>query len=90
MASSPPKTGEIDVAVENGISKRKRSCSIFKKLIYAETSALKEFFVNTAPRNLASDFLAKIPVSVIVGAKGSGKTYTFLQVVFRNNWAKIY
>ena len=84
----PSKTGEIDAVVENSISKRKNLAAFSKKLIYAETSALKEFLSIPPLKNLASDFMAKIPVSVVVGAKGSGKTYTFLQVVFRNNWAQ--
>ena len=84
----PQKAEEVDLAAENDAPKRKSLADFSKKLIHAETSGLNEFLSIPPLRNLASDFMTKIPVSVIVGAKGSGKTYTFLQVVFRNNWAK--
>jgi len=59
-----------------------------RKLIYAETGTLDEFLSVSPLRNLASDYLTKIPVTVVIGAKGSGKTFTFLQIVFRSNWAQ--
>lgn len=85
---APQRTEEADLEAENVTSKRKSLAEFSKKLIYAETGDLNEFLSTPPLRHLASDFMTKLPVSVIVGAKGSGKTYTFLQVVFRNNWEK--
>lgn len=71
------------------IARRRGLLAAFsKKLIFAETGTLNEFLSIPPLQNLASDYLTKIPVSIVIGAKGSGKTYTFLQVVFRSDWAQ--
>lgn len=57
-----------------------------EKLVYAETSKIADFFATTPLKKLASRYQNSLPVAVIVGAKGSGKTYTFLQIVRRKNW----
>jgi hypothetical protein len=57
-----------------------------EELVYAETSKIADFFATTPLKNLASRYQNSLPVAVIVGAKGSGKTYTFLQIVRRENW----
>ncbi|NES64512.1 MAG: ParA family protein [Okeania sp. SIO2D1] len=68
-------------------SKRKSLQERAEKLVYAERSSeISDFFATTPLRNLASDYQNSIPITVIVGAKGSGKTYTFLQIVRRENW----
>lgn len=79
-------------ALEMGdVTKRRRLLEDFSnKLIFAETSSLKEFLSIPPLRNLASDFSTKIPVSVVVGAKGSGKTYTFLSGRFPVRLDAIY
>jgi MinD-like ATPase involved in chromosome partitioning or flagellar assembly len=84
-SSSLEKT---ELETETVAKRRKLLAAFSKKLIFAETGTLNEFLSIPPLRNLASDYLTKIPVSVVVGAKGSGKTYTFLQVVFRSDWAK--
>lgn len=57
-----------------------------EELVYAETSKIADFFATTPLKNLASRYQNSLPVAVIVGGKGSGKTYTFLQIVRRENW----
>ncbi len=57
-----------------------------QQLVYAETSNIADFFATAPLKNLASRYQNSLPVAVIVGAKGSGKTYTFLQIVRRENW----
>ena len=57
-----------------------------KQSIYAENAEVNEFLATNPLRNLASDNRHRLPIVVIVGAKGSGKTYTFLQIVNRKNW----
>ncbi|MEL7034451.1 MAG: AAA family ATPase [Cyanobacteria bacterium J06592_8] len=59
-----------------------------QKLIYAETAQMEDFFPTAPLRNLASDYRLRVPIAVIVGAKGSGKTYTFLQMIRRQSWEK--
>jgi MinD-like ATPase involved in chromosome partitioning or flagellar assembly len=55
---------------------------------YAE-SGKGETLLRVAPlRALARQFANEIPVAVILGSKGSGKTYTYLQVVRARNWQR--
>ncbi|MDJ0515212.1 MAG: hypothetical protein QNJ74_02805 [Trichodesmium sp. MO_231.B1] len=72
---------------KNLTSKRKSLEEKAEQLVYAERSSeISDFFITTPLRHLASDYKNSIPITVIVGAKGSGKTYTFLQIVRRENW----
>ncbi|MEG4290310.1 AAA family ATPase [Microcoleus sp. C2C3] len=57
-----------------------------KESVYAENGEVEEFLPTNPLRKLASDNRHRLPIVVIVGAKGSGKTYTFLQIVNRENW----
>jgi len=57
-----------------------------KQSVYAENAEVDEFLATNPLRKLASDNRHRLPIVVIVGAKGSGKTYTFLQIVYRENW----
>jgi len=57
-----------------------------KQSVYAENAEVEEFLATNPLRKLASDNRHRLPIVVIVGAKGSGKTYTFLQIVYRKNW----
>ncbi len=59
---------------------------ITKKLVFAETAEAEDFLATIPLRNLASDHRRQVPITVVVGAKGSGKTYTFLQIIRRENW----
>ena len=58
------------------------------KLIYAERGESQEFLAISPLKNLASDFASRPPVAVVVGSKGAGKTYTFLQAVHRQSWGR--
>ncbi|MBD2295854.1 ParA family protein [Anabaena sphaerica FACHB-251] len=69
-------------------SQRESLRDISKKLVYAETAEIKQFLPTIPLRHLASDHRHQIPITVVVGAKGSGKTYTFLQIIHRENWQK--
>ena len=56
------------------------------RLVYAETAEIDNFLATIPLKRLASDGQRQLPITVVVGAKGSGKTYTFLQIVRRKNW----
>lgn len=57
-------------------------------LEYAE-SGKGESFLRIAPlRALARQFSETPPVAVVIGAKGAGKTYTYLQILRAGNWSK--
>jgi hypothetical protein len=67
---------------------REQLSSLAEKLEYAE-SGKGETFLRIAPlRALARQFASTPPVAVIIGAKGSGKTYTYLQILRARSWGK--
>lgn len=59
---------------------------VTKKLVFAETAEAEDFLATIPLRHLALDHRRQVPITVVVGAKGSGKTYTFLQIIRRENW----
>ncbi|NEO76690.1 ParA family protein [Moorena sp. SIO4G3] len=62
--------------------------NIADKMIYAEGAETAEFLVTESLENLANDYRNQIPITVVIGAKGSGKTYTFMQIIHRKEWQK--
>ena len=66
--------------------KRQQIAEFTSRLIYAETGDIEDFLTIASLRRLVSDYSSKVPVAVIVGAKGAGKTYTYLQMVRRGSW----
>ena len=65
---------------------RRRLGTYARKLIFAEEGEGTEFLSTVPLFRLASDHRRELPVVIVVGAKGSGKTYTFLQLVRRGRW----
>jgi MinD-like ATPase involved in chromosome partitioning or flagellar assembly len=58
-------------------------------LVYAESATEENDFLPTeALTNLVSTHRTEAPVEVVVGAKGSGKTFTYLRMCRRENWAR--
>ena len=82
----PLDEAELQINVEELKQKREQLAQFAKSLIYAEIGDIEDFLSIPPLNHLASDFSAKVPIAVIVGAKGSGKTYTFLQTVRRATW----
>ena len=85
--SSPATITQLQNESERQTIRRNLS-ELTEKLIFAETGDMDNFLTITSLRNLTSDFSTKTPIAVIVGAKGSGKTYTFLQIIRRKIWQK--
>ena len=83
----PGRQGEhIEESIPSLKSQRESLRDIAEKLVYAENAEAEDFLATSSLRRLASDHRVKLPITVVVGAKGSGKTYTFLQIVRRENW----
>ncbi len=80
--------GILSEDINNLQQNRKKLASFADKLIFAETRDVSDFLSTLPLRNLASDYVTKVPIAVIIGAKGAGKTYTFLQIVRRQTWQK--
>lgn len=66
---------------------RNSLASYASKLIFAESGHTWDFLSTTPLRNLASDNATSVPIALIVGTKGAGKTYSFLQLARRKEWA---
>ncbi|AOY79742.1 AAA family ATPase [Moorena producens JHB] len=62
--------------------------NIADKMIYAEHAETEDFLVTESLANLANNYRKQIPITVVIGAKGSGKTYTFMQIIRRKKWQK--
>lgn len=54
---------------------------------YAESSGIDDWLVTEPLRNLGKHFAKDIPNAVLVGAKGAGKTFTYLHICQAQNWA---
>jgi MinD-like ATPase involved in chromosome partitioning or flagellar assembly len=67
---------------------RERLRDFANRLVFAEASDDNDFLVTDALLNLASDFADTVPNVVVVGSKGAGKTFTFLQIVRREYWER--
>jgi MinD-like ATPase involved in chromosome partitioning or flagellar assembly len=56
------------------------------KFQFAERATADEMLVTDPVRNLAKHFATELPNVVSVGAKGAGKTFTYLQICRTNTW----
>jgi len=81
-----PQGERIEESIPSLKSQRETLRDIAEKLVYAENAEAEDFLATSSLRRLASDHRVKLPITVVVGAKGSGKTYTFLQIIRRENW----
>lgn len=57
-----------------------------ERFIVAETSEGSDFLPIAPLRRLVEDHSTVLPNIVVVGAKGAGKTYTYLQALRRSGW----
>lgn len=86
LASYRSISQEAQITESNLKDKRKKLADFSDKLIFAETSGMEKFLTISPLRYLASDNRNKVPIAVIIGAKGAGKTYTYLQIARRATW----
>lgn len=56
-------------------------------LVYAESSDMADFLVTDALRTLAEAHRTELPIEIVIGSKGAGKTFTYLQLCRRPDWA---
>jgi MinD-like ATPase involved in chromosome partitioning or flagellar assembly len=57
-----------------------------EKFQFAERASTDDMLVTDPLRNLAKHFASELPNVVSVGAKGAGKTFTFLQICRTRSW----
>ncbi|MGG4053700.1 hypothetical protein ABEW79_18880 [Delftia tsuruhatensis] len=53
---------------------------------FAENESPSDLLITEALRNLGRSFSVDLPNAVLIGAKGSGKTFSFLQISNSRNW----
>ncbi len=68
--------------------KRTMLAEYAEKAIYAEAGDITDFLRTRPLSRLMSDFSSKVPIAVVIGSKGSGKTLTFLQLAGKKDWSK--
>jgi MinD-like ATPase involved in chromosome partitioning or flagellar assembly len=81
-ASAPSMTEPVSVE-----HKRRKLAEVANAAIYAEDFDESEFLTTNALRNLAEAHRTELPVEIVIGGKGAGKTFTFMQLCRRPDWA---
>jgi MinD-like ATPase involved in chromosome partitioning or flagellar assembly len=83
---APRKAPAVETGAADLDGKRTGLADTAKQLIFAEFSEVEEFLPISPLRRLVTDHRTQAPIAVIVGAKGAGKTYTYLQIAKRKTW----
>lgn len=88
-----PRTSkdEEETAVHEGqrpliAEKLNRLDDLCSDLEYAESGKGEEYLHIPAILNLGRRFLVKIPTAIVMGSKGAGKTYLYLQLLRLGTW----
>lgn len=89
-----PEPREADAAVDGPKGVEERRSALRERaaaLVFAERTGLDGAlgFLSTEPlRRLIGDHRASLPVTVVVGAKGAGKTFTFARMCAAGSWSE--
>ncbi|MCX7572237.1 hypothetical protein OS242_20215 [Tumebacillus sp. DT12] len=59
---------------------------VCKNMEYAESDKNDNFLKTVPIRNLTQKFSSSMPTAVVMGAKGAGKTFIYLQIVKKKLW----
>jgi hypothetical protein len=79
-----PPVGE---AISTFDEVRENLADLASALEFAESGRGDKFLRITPLRALARQFQESVPIAVIVGNKGAGKTYTYLQIIRAGQWS---
>lgn len=55
-------------------------------LVYAETASVQDFMPTNSLRRLMESHRTELPICVAAGSKGAGKTFTQVQMCYRETW----
>lgn len=77
----PPKQNSFTQEKLNNLY---RICETFQ---YSEKNSASEMLITEQIRNLGKHFENEPPNAVCIGAKGSGKTFTYLQICRHKDWS---
>lgn len=64
----------------------KQICDFSKQQITAEANGAANLLLTEPIKNLCTRFKNRIPTAIVKGAKGSGKTFLYRQLVEQGNW----
>ncbi len=81
-------TGEKPLSLENVKDTISRLHEITTMEITAEGSASSNMLATTSIREIVREFKDTVPQLVVLGAKGSGKTYIYKQLLSKRTWEK--
>lgn len=68
----------------------KQICDFANNQITAEANGAEELLLTEPIKNLCARFNHQIPVTVVQGAKGSGKTFLYRQLIEKKNWNSFF
>ncbi len=71
---------------QDQIQEARKLRDICRQYEYAETGESRKMLVTESLRNLANDFNDDVPRVVSIGAKGSGKTFNYIQLAQLGKW----
>jgi len=75
-----------DGTVPTVVDRRRMLGEFAAPLAFAESTATQDFLVTDALQDLVVSHRTLLPVAVVSGAKGAGKTFTQLQMIYRRTW----
>ncbi len=82
----PEATERPEYRIDQPRALLNRLINFTRRFEYAERSETGSFLRTVPLRNLARKFAVEAPRAVVMGTKGSGKTFTYLQVARAGDW----
>lgn len=82
----PVKTAEIYYTEEQHKTILNKIYNFADNQITAEANGAEELLLTEPIKNLCSRFNNQVPTAVVQGAKGSGKTFLYRQLIEKGNW----
>lgn len=80
--------GESIISIENRKDTVNRLHDIASMEITAEGSSSSNMMATASIREMTRDYVESVPQLVVLGAKGSGKTYIYKQLLSMNTWER--
>lgn len=85
--STDAAVGHEESTAEDLTARRQSLLAIAERMEYAEQSGGGgDFLVTESLQRLALDHRRDVPIVLMIGAKGAGKTYTYLQLLAAQQW----
>ncbi|MET8253037.1 AAA family ATPase [Micromonospora sp. NPDC005197] len=89
MPGQPTQVATLVAAATPGTidDTRNRLARVAADLVFADSSEEADFLATEALRNLAEAHRTELPIEIVIGSKGAGKTFTYLQLCRRPDWS---